>query len=253
MKTMSTILVAAALFSGLAYSGQAAVEDKITLSTSGETISGVIENYDRTKKVIMFATDKAKIPYPIASLKEYTLAVRPEADNASALMAKGELDKAATILKPIVDKYLGLNANWIAEAAGDLAECYTRQRNAVEADTIFKLIRELYPKSPLRLKGDFVQARTFIERNVPEEAIKVLDQVETELPKSPNLNATYTAMYSELNFIRGNAYEKMGKHKEAYEAYLKTAIIFIQPEDRAKEALAKAQEIKKTNPEVFVN
>lgn len=219
----------------------------------GVITKGLIEKYDRKEDKLVFREEgqSSGIAFPRSIYKKFTLSPRPEFKQASKLIDEGKPEEAIKLLQPLYDNYLGLEVPWVVEAAGSLAEALSDAGKRLESQKIYDELTNVYPESSFRYKGKLAEASRLIEKNLPKDAFAILDEVEKALPKAVLLPPADMRIYSELHFIRGEAYEKTSKPAEALTEYIKVYTLFYKPAARATEAEKRVEAIRKANPRII--
>jgi len=232
--------------------GQVSAQDKISLK-SGEVISGEVTVYDSVKKTVTVKQAIGEIPYPLDGVSKIELKERPELAQAKDALKAGQYQKAVDLSKPLADKFLGIDAGWVAEAAGTLADAQSALGQTGEANKLYEKIMEAYPTSIYRLKGKIGQAKTLIASGNVDAGLAALAEVEKAVEPSVVPDATSMQILSDVYLEKGKAYEKSQKLPEALESYLKVVTIYYLPADRAAAADKLAKELTAKNKSLVVN
>jgi len=240
------------LLSGLVLAVPAqAAQDKIFLK-QGAVVEGEIQGVDASGGVTIKMA-QGTLPYPKANIDRIELAERPENVEGVAAVEKDDYAKGVEILKPLVDKFLGLDAEWVAEAAGYLAEALAQSGKTFESEQLCDKIIAAYPNSHYKVKGMIGKANTLLVRDKTDEAIKLLADVEKTVEAPAVLDAKTMSILSELNFMKGEAYLKKGDKALALEAYLKVTTLYYNPPNRAAEAQKRIEELRRQDSKLTVS
>lgn len=221
-------------------------QDKLILK-SGETVEGTVEGLTPTGD-IRFKIAAGTVPYPKANILRVELAERPEFVAGIKAMEQQNFAEAIENLKPLVDKFLGIEVEWVAEAAGALAEALAQAGKTYDSEQLSDRIIAAYPNSPFRFRGMISKAYTLVVRERYDEAIKLLNEVVEAVKPGPAPDARTMDILSYLHFVLGQAFEKKGENAKALESYLKVVTLYYLPAKRAQLAQERATELRRKNP-----
>jgi hypothetical protein len=110
------LVVAATVIAAPSLSAQ----DKIILK-NGTNVEGEILSVDDNGGVTV-KISAGMVPYPKNNIERVELKERPEYAAGIEAVAQQDYQTAIDKLKPLVDKFLGIDSDWVAESAGGLAE-----------------------------------------------------------------------------------------------------------------------------------
>jgi len=218
---------------------------------NGQEQKGTITKYLPDEKKVEFDSEGVRAPYPLDTFRSITLAPRPEYKTAVTDIKEKKYQDAVNLLEPMVNNYLGMDANWIIDAALKLAQGYNGVGKRQQCLDLYDRIAQAYPSSPLGLRGDIGKARDLIRRKVWGDALDLVAKVEAKLPEDAKTAVPEDLtkeLLSDIYFIRGEAYEGQGKKQDALTAYLKVSTLYMEPEDEAKEAQTRADKLRQENP-----
>ncbi|MDR1190936.1 MAG: hypothetical protein LBK60_04620 [Verrucomicrobiales bacterium] len=227
-----------------------AAQDKIIIK-DGAPVEGEILSVDANGSVSIKMAN-GTLPFAKAKIEKVELGVRPELAEGVAAVQQQDYAKAIATLKPLVDKFLGIDAEWVAEAAGDLAESLAQTGKTYDAEQLGDKIIAAYPNSAYKYKGMIGKAYTLIVREKYDDALALLKQADEALTPGLVPDRKIMDIMSDLNYVRGQAYEKKGDNARALESYLKVVTLYYQPEKRAQQAQAKANDLRKKNPGLVI-
>lgn len=233
-------------------SGLGAAQDKITLRT-GQVVEGEVKRFDRENQRVFIAEARGEIPYPLVNISEIRLGPRKEIEEARAALAGGDAGRAVELVESLANSLVGLDDPVAAEAAGVLAEAYSRANQTGKANELFALIERVYPTSIYRLQGRVIQARSQFRGGAPDAALRTLGEVEKEIKHPAIPDAASMQIMGDLLMTRAEILEAQGKKAEALADYLKVVVVYFQPESRAQQAAAAAERLRKSDPKLFVN
>jgi len=225
-------------------------QDKIILK-DGSKVEGEIQGIDANGNVTIKMANGV-LPYPKGNINKIELSPRQEYTDGVAAVEQQDYKTAIDKLKPLVDKFLGVDADWVAEAAGDLAEALAQTGKTYDSEQLCDKIIAAYPNSPYKYKGMIGKAYTLVIREKYDDALTMLQQADDALKPGPVPTLKIMDIMSDLNYVRGLAYEKKGDNAKALESYLKVVTLYYKPEKRAHQAQDKAAEIRKKNPGISV-
>lgn len=249
MQKYAAFLTAAAT---LIASHAVAAQDKIFLR-AGDPVIGEILIYNTQSNTVTIRTEKGEIPYPMGNITRIELAERPAAAAGISAAVEERYSEAIEKLKPLVDSYLGLEAPWVAQAAGVLAEVLARTGKTFESEKLAEAILKTYPNSDFRFQGIIAKASSLIARQQLDSALALLVEVENAFPPTAAPDASSMQILSNLHFSKGQIYKAKGDKAKAYESFLTVASLYHQPAKRAAQALAEAEALRKEDPKLAVN
>lgn len=226
-------------------------QDKIVLGS--RTLEGKVEKIADGKVHFISDGAAAATPFPETSVKEIIWGDRKEYKDGISAMAEGDYDKAASLLKPLVDNLLGADVPWVAEAAGAYAEVLAETGKIYDSEQICKEIVEKYVGKPYALKGELGLARIDLAQKRYDVAIQKLAEIEKKTPKMIVPDERTMSILSTLYFAKGEALAATGKNSEALHSYLLVSTIYYKPAKRAKEAQDRADELRKSDGNLVVN
>lgn len=227
----------------------------IIIQKDGTLREGEILGFTQSgqKTMVNFKFSGGQFPIPMENIQSITLAERPEFKAGAAAYREGDYAKTVSILKPLVDKFPGFDAPWIGEAIGMLTDSYVRQGKIFEANEYGKKLEASFPESPFRFKADITRARTMLTQDKVDQAIQILTETKSKLPKEAVPDPPSMSVLSELHMTMAEAYEIKGDKQKALENFLLVATVYHQPESQAKVALKKADQLRNNNPKLAVN
>ena len=226
-------------------------QDKIILK-QGAPVEGEIQSIDKSGNILLKEA-QGVIPYPKAMIDKLEMGERP--DYVAGIEAINQQDYAKGIekLKPLIDKFMGLDVAWVAEGAGYMAEALAKTGKTAASEELCDKIIASYPGSQYRLKGMIGKANTLIVREKPDDALKMLEEVEKSVEAGAVPDPKTMTILSDLNFVRGQAQLKKGDKAGALECFIKVATLYYKPAKRAQEAQALADQMRKEDPALTVN
>jgi|GEM_PF-535536 len=230
----------------------AAAQDKIILRAGAPAV-GEIMAYNAQSGTVTLKTAQGEIPYPMANITRVELAERPAAAEGISAAAEERYPEAVEKLKPLVDKFLGLDAAWVPQAAGVLAEALARTGKTFESEQLADAILKAYPNSVFRFQGMIAKASSLVARQQMDPALALLAEVEKAFPPTAAPDAGSMQILSNLHFSKGQIYKAKGDKAKAYESFLTVASLYHQPAKRAAQALAEAEALRKEDPKLAVN
>jgi tetratricopeptide (TPR) repeat protein len=225
-------------------------QDKIFLKDSAP-VEGEIQKVEANGSVFI-KTANGSIPFPKAKIDRIELSLRPELTEGVAAVEQQDYAKAIEKLRPLVDNFLGIDVEWVAEAAGDLAESLAQTGKTHDSEQLCDKVINAYPNSPYKYKGMIGKAYTLVVREKYDDALAMLKEADEALKPGPVPDAKIMDIMSDLNYVRGQAYEKKQDQAKALESYLKVVTLYYQPEKRAQQARARAAAIRGNDSKIMV-
>lgn len=229
-----------------------AAQDKIVLR-AGNPVTGEIIAFNAQANTVTLRTPQGEIPYPMANITRVEMAERPEVNEGLAAAAQERYEEAVAKLKPVVDRFLGLDVPWVPQAAGVLADALARTGKTFDSEQLADRIAKAYPNSVFRFQGMIAKASSLLARQQFDQALEVLNEVEKAFPANPAPDAATRQILSGLHFAKGQIFKAKGDKARAYEAFLTVASIYHLPEKRAEQALKEAEELRRQDPKLAVN
>lgn len=229
-----------------------AAQDKIILK-AGAPATGEIIAFNAQANTVTLKTAQGEIPYPMANISRVELAERPAAAEGITAAAEERYPEAVEKLQPLVDKFLGLDAPWVPQAAGVLADALARTGKTFESEKLADAILKAYPNSVFRFQGMIAKASSLIARKQLDQALAVLEEVEKALPPSAAPDRRTMQILSSLHFSKGQIYKAKGDKARAFESFLTVASLYHEPARRAAQALAEAEALKKEDSQLAIN
>jgi predicted Zn-dependent protease len=215
------------------------------------TVLGLTKSGNRT--LVNFKFTGGQIPIPMNNIRSITMEERPEYKEGFNAYRSGDYAKSAQLLQPLVDNFLGLDQPWLGEAIGMLTDSLIRQGKTFKAKEYGEKLKASFPNSPFRFKADITQARTMLEPDKVDQAIQILTETKTKLPNTAVPEPAVMSVLSDLHMALAEAHEIKGDKQKALENFLLVATVYHQPENQAKLALRKANQLRKNNPTLAVN
>ncbi len=226
-------------------------QDKIIVR-DGPPVQGEILGID-VNGTVTIKFDKGTIPYPKANIESVELAERPEYQLGIAAVSEENHAEGIKLLQPLVTKFLGLDAPWVADAAGYLAEALAATGKTFESEQISDKIIQVYPTSIFRYKGMVGKATILLSRNKPDEAMAILDEVDKAVNTSPVPDRKSLRILNHVNYVKAQVFEKKGDKQQALEEYIKVVTLYYEPKKRADAAAARADALRKEDATLVVN
>ena len=220
-------------------------QDKIILK-DGQSVDGEVQAINANGDVT-FKMANGILPYPKANIKKIELGERPEYLEGTKAAEDQDYATAITKLQPLVDKFLGVDAEWVAEAASDLGEALAQTGKTYDSEQLCDKIIKAYPNSVYKYKGMTGKAYTLLVREKYDDALTMLKEADDAIKTGPNVDEKTMDILSTLNYVRGQAYEKKGDPAKALESYLKVVTLYYKPVKRAQQAQTQAKAILKKN------
>ncbi len=227
-------------------------QDKIVLR-QGDPVVGVIEKMDANGNVTI-RFDRGTLPFPSANIASIVLVERPEFAQGMAANQAGDHARAVEILKPVVDRFIGIPEGWLAQASAVLAESLASTGNTFAAEQLSERLIEIYRGTPYQLQGTLSKARIALGRGQHDQALQLADEIAESVEASgPVPDAATMSILGDIFMIKGIAQNAKGDKAAAYKSFLTVSTLYYNPKSRADAAQAQAEAIKRDNPSIFVN
>jgi hypothetical protein len=231
----------------------ARADDKI-VQKSGAVITGQIVGVSGGEVTVMSKTSNggtARIPYALSDIKSVEMAPPP-----AAIQADGQAPGAVVAaLKPVVQQYAGLPADWVLKAMGQLADAYSQLGQDDAATAIYAQIGQLYPGSSYTNIAVAGQAKLLLKQGRIDQALAavkpIIDAANKDVAPSPSDGRAFANAF----LVYGQILEAQKKFPEALEAYLTVKTMFYQPELAGLVAQSEqlAQNLRAQDPGLGVN
>ncbi len=198
-------------------------------------------------KNLYYQTPSGDAPMPWPSIKNepgsWNLADRPGVKEALASADAGQYAAALAVLKPLVERYMVLPVPWVQDAVVAVVRCHTELKQFADADAVAKKFSEFQPGQANRVKPYLAIALAGQKKY--DEAITVLSEVVKSSETKLVVTFAEARMFGLAYLALGDCYAAKGDAAKALECYLTTAVLYYQDEPTARQAQAKADELKK--------
>ncbi|MCX6897158.1 MAG: hypothetical protein NT105_00525 [Verrucomicrobia bacterium] len=198
-------------------------------------------------KNLYYQTPSGDAPMPWGSIKaeagSWNLAERKGVKEALASVDAGKYAAALPVLKPLADRYMVLPAPWVQDVVVAIVRCHTELQQFAEADAVAKKFGEYQPAQVNRVKPFLAVALAGQKKY--DEAIAALTEVAKTAVGKLVLTPAEARMFGQAFLTLGDCYAGKGDEQKALECYLTTTVLYYQDEPIARQAQAKADELKK--------
>lgn len=210
------------------------------------TKSGLIN----TGQVLRVETDGIFMKLAVGELKVFKtdiarLEIEKPAAYESALIAlkARNFDKAATDLKPLVDRYAGLSVPWVQDAMLQLGDAYLSLHDFAAGKKTIDDFARLYPAAAKAAGLDVKYARVLYEQKEYAKADAALKNFIEPLVKSPLLTDEQETALAAALVLRGDCQRASGTPDGALDSYLAVVALFNSDPNRVAEAKYKAAQV----------
>jgi tetratricopeptide (TPR) repeat protein len=220
-----------------------APSDYFTL-LSGEQRAVKVTRVDRQN--LYYQTPSGELPQPLRSLKTWGLVERPTVRPALKAVADGQYAQAVPALKQIVDAFLDSPAAglpWVSDSAVALIRAYSELKQYADADAVAKKFAASLPNDINRVKPYLAVA--LAGQGKFDDAITLLQEVVKDSEKKLAVTPTQSRTFGQAYLSLGDCYAGKGDAEKALESYLTTVVLYFHDESLARQAQAKADELKK--------
>ncbi|MEM9400452.1 MAG: hypothetical protein AAF984_09610 [Verrucomicrobiota bacterium] len=229
-------------------------QDEIILK-KGDPVKGEILRV-QAPKFIFVKVPQGEIPFPMNNVKKIILGERPAYEKGINAYSEGKYADAIAALQPLVNKYMipELQAAWVADAASYIAQAHAQMEKTFDAEQMAKRIVDTYRGTELEDVGKVAQAHIAFKKDQFDQAYSLINEitanvkVDEVIPPKADL-----IMLGGLLYMKAQVEEKKGNNVEALENYLKVALIYNKPEQRARKAQQRADLLRQKNPNLTVN
>lgn len=218
-------------------------QDYYVLS-SGERRNVTITRVDDQN--LYYQTPGGDVPQPWRTIKDFGLTERPGVRQALAAVEAGNAVTAVPVLKPIANNYMAAAASkerWIGEAVVALVRAYTELKQFADADAVAGKFGKVRGADANRVKS--YQAIALAGVGKFDEAITLLSNVVKVGESKLAVTAQEGRMLGQAYLALGDCYAGKHEDQKALENYLSTVVLYYHDDKLMKEALAKADELKK--------
>ena len=178
----------------------------------------------------------AETSLPIDQVASVVKAPPKAYDDALKMWQDGNANKALGLLRPIVETFRGLPADWAERASALLGDVYLSIGEVAAAETAFAEFTKAYPNA--KSLSDIGLARLAVARkdfaSAKSKLTSVVAEAESVIPTPAGKRATFGQAF----YLMGIIHENEGAYPEALRDYLSAVTLF--PDDKA--VVAKAQE-----------
>jgi tetratricopeptide (TPR) repeat protein len=201
-----------------------------------------------TGEVVRAEADGVMVRLPaLGELKVYKADIvrlevaKPAAlESVSKTLQSGAFTEAVAVLKPIVDRYAGLDLPWVQEAMLQLGDAYLGANDFPSARAAFDQFARLYPQAQLTAGLDVKYARVLFNQKDYAKAGEQLHNFLAPLLKREFLTDAQEDAVSEGLALLGDCQRAQNQPGQALDSYLAVVTMFDFNPDRAAEARYKA-------------
>lgn len=161
-------------------------------------------------------------------------------DSAVAALKAKKFAEAAAALKPIVDRYAGIETDWVQEAMLFLAEAYIGQNDFARARATLDQFARLYPQAPQAAGLEVKYARVLFEQKDYPKAADTLKAFLGPLLKKEILTEQQERSVAEALILLGDCQRAALDHENALDSYLQVITLFDLDAALAAQARYKA-------------
>jgi tetratricopeptide (TPR) repeat protein len=201
------------------------------------------DNQRREGEIVGVAERKLKIKVGPAEtsipLEQVASVVKPaprEHEEAMKAWQEGNANKTLSLLKPLVEKFRGLQTDWAERASALLGDVYLSLDKHSAAEAAFAEFTKAYPDA--KSLSELGLARLAVFRKDFADAKSRLAPMVSEAESVVVADATKSATYGQVFYLMGLVRENEGAYPEALGDYLRAVTLFHG--DNA--TVAKAQE-----------
>jgi predicted Zn-dependent protease len=235
------------------------VSSFVTFSANGLRAQDIVVKQDGTQvqtKIlgvagtnIQMQVGQGVLGLPLASVKSVQMATPPEVGQAVQAFEAKDYAKAQALVKAVADKYKGLPTAWAQQATAMLGDVQVELGDLTKAEAAYRDFQRLYPGSPL---ADIGIAAIAVNKKDFATAKQKLEPITAKALQEKNVPMAMALAYSKAFYLLGQARENDGDLKGALEDYLRTVTLFYHDRGTVSLAQAKADALRKANPELFV-
>jgi TolA-binding protein len=161
-------------------------------------------------------------------------------DAAAKALQAGSFRDAVDTLKPIVERYAGLDLPWIQEAMLRLAAAYLGANDFAAAKATFERFAKSYPQSPQAAGLEVKYAGVLFDQKNYAKAGEQLHEFLAPLLKREYITDAQEDAVSEALVLLGDCERAQGQTEPALNSYLAVVTMFDFNPDRVTEARYKA-------------
>ena len=187
---------------------------------------------------------QGEISYNLAQVQEVRKNAPPEFAAGRNAIDDGDLEKALTLIKGVVDRYKGLPTPWASEATAMLGNIYVNLGKFPEAEAAFNEFQAAYPASG-SVATSVGKARIAAERGNFAEAKAVAEPLVKDALGKKTVSRSESQLYGQAFYILGKVAEGEEKFPEAMENYCRTVAIFYQERSVVTEAEKRIDALRK--------
>lgn len=184
---------------------------------------------------IRFKAGPAETSIPLEQVTSARMTPPAKFEEMLAAWQTGDTAKTLSLLKPLVENFLGLPAAWVERAAALLGTVLVESGDLPAAEAAFAAFQEAYPEA--QSLADLGVARLAVAQgNFAEAREKVLPIVETAR-QTLFAESGKSAEFGQALYLMGQIQENEGNYPEALDHYLLAVTVFY--EDAAVTAKAR--------------
>jgi TolA-binding protein len=207
------------------------------LQTRTGTYNGQVTHVEGNSVFIKLEHGEFAVP-----LRDLTRAdVAAPADYKAGIQAlkAGNAQEAARLLKPLVDRFLGLPVDWALDMLLRLGDAYLAQKDVAAAQKVFDSLKRLYPNSPQALAVDVKNAHILFAMKKYDDAIKAIKAYLDPQLKKDFLPSDQETAVAEALVLLGDCHLASNKPYEALDNYLRVVTLYDLDDARVGEAQLK--------------
>jgi len=182
---------------------------------------------------------------PMANVASVTMEPPKAFDQALEAWQKGNAAGTITVLKPLVENFLGLPTKWASRAAALLGEAYLSDGKIAEAEAAFGNFQKAYPDAAN--SADVGLARLAIAKKDFETARTKLAPIVEAAQKKLSPASGESAVLGQALLLMGEVQESSGENSAALANYLLAATVFREDKVVVAKAEDRANALREKN------
>lgn len=202
--------------------------------------TGQIIRVDSTAVVLRLPAGEISIPR--SEIVEVRAQPPPQFEAGIKALGNRQFSDAIAALQPIIDRYAGLEIDWVEEGLLSLAEAQGGARQFAEARRTLDRFRTAYPNSRYVITVVPKLARLAVAQGRCSEAVPLVSKQIDELIYRKALTAEEELAVAESLIVWADCQREAGNLDDALDGYLKVVALFNTSPPLTTEARMKAAE-----------
>ena len=211
------------------------------LQTSSDTYSGQVVRVENGS--VFIKQDQNEIGLSCRDITRIEIPVPAGYTNGLAALKEGKMKEAVEAFKPLADRFAGLPVSWAVNTLVRLGDAYLALKDVTAAQTVFDMIKKLYPNSSQAQALNVKTARLLFTKQNYDEAVTAINAYLVPQLKKDYLSPDQETAVAEALVLLGDCQVATDKPYEALDNYLRVVTLYDYDDMREAEARFKAAQL----------